>query len=146
MCLGDIHNGYCHTAAMPGPGTGNVTLTSADYQTGLLGRFYYPTNGTNLNSLRDVGSRNGDVACLYHYTTTTNQVKETNSVVDIGFHSIAADVNGQPADGDGDGVADYLEDLSGNGLVNSGETAWNDPADIGLRVKITRPNNGAKIP
>jgi hypothetical protein len=35
--------------------------------------------------------------------------------------------NGVPVDTDGDGVADYLEDRNGNGAMDAGETAFNDP-------------------
>ncbi|MEI2722238.1 MAG: family 78 glycoside hydrolase catalytic domain [Verrucomicrobiota bacterium] len=63
---------------------------------------------------------------LYHFTTVTNQVKETNSTVDIGYHYVALDTNNVPVDTDTGGVADYLEDANGNGTVNtsSGETDW----------------------
>ena len=37
---------------------------------------------------------------LYGYTSQTNQVKETNSVVDIGFPHVAIDANGNPTDAD----------------------------------------------
>jgi len=67
-------------------------------------------------------------------------------VVDLSFHYVAVDTNGVPIDTDSDGSTDYLEDFNGNGLVNSGETDWNNAADLGLKVVITRPSNGAKIP
>ena len=83
---------------------------------------------------------------LYHFTTTTNKWKETNSIVDIGFHYIALDANGLPVDTDGDGWPDYWEDANGNGALDSGETKPNDAADRGLRVFITRPRTGSTIP
>jgi hypothetical protein len=52
----------------------------------------------------------------------------------------------QPDDTDGDGIPDYLEDANGNGLVDSGETSWLDPNDLGLTVLITRPKNNSIIP
>jgi hypothetical protein len=97
-----------------------VITDSPTYQKSALGNYYLPTNSTLLN----VGSRNANVAGLYHYTTQTNQVKETNSTVDIGFHYVAVDSNGNPIDTDGDGVPDYLEDANGNGLVDGSEVNW----------------------
>jgi hypothetical protein len=118
------NNGY-HTGLTLG-GTSNKTIVTLDFQTGPLGKYYYPTNGTNLNVLINAGSRTADLAALYHYTSSTNQVKETNSTVNIGFHYVASDSSGTPNDSDGDGLADYLEDLNGNGSLDSGET---DPGD-----------------
>jgi len=51
-------------------------------------------------------------------------VKETNSIVDIGYHYVAVDTNGIPLDSNGDGIPDYLQDANGNGLVDAGETNW----------------------
>jgi len=48
-------------------------------------------------------------------------VKETNSVVDIGFHYVALDASGKPLDGDGDGLPDYFEDRNGNGTYDTGD-------------------------
>ena len=93
-----------------------------------------------------MGSRTADLAGLYHFTTTTNQVKETNSVVDIGLHYAAVNASGQPIDSDSDGVPDYLEDSNGNGNPDSAETHWNNPTDLGLKVWITRPRNNSPLP
>jgi len=125
--LTNSYNGYCNTATLPSPSTGNVILTTADYQTGPLGRFYYPTNGANLNSLRNAGSRNATNACLFQYTTTPDEVKETNSIVDIGFHWVSLNSQLTAAqDTDADGVFDYAEDVNSNGGydASAGETDW----------------------
>jgi hypothetical protein len=97
----------------------------------------------------DAGSCHATNVGLYHFTTTTNQVKEANTAVDIGFHYVAlapplSTLN--PVDSDGDGIPDYLEDRNGNGAVNSGETDPNDAADWGLQVWITRPKSGQRFP
>jgi hypothetical protein len=44
--------------------------------------------------------------------------------VDIGYHYVAVDTNGNSIDTDGDGIPDYLEDANGNGLVEYSETSW----------------------
>src|SRR5262249_45948301 len=120
----------------------DIVLTSSPaYQTGPLGNYYYPTNLVLINA----GSTTANLVGLYHYTTTTNQVKEANTTNDIGFHYVAV-ANGLPIDTDGDGLPDYLEDANGNGLVDSGETNWQDPLDLGLKIVITRPKNNSVIP
>jgi hypothetical protein len=54
--------------------------------------------------------------------------------------------NGLPLDTNGDGIPDYLEDVNGNGLVDSGEIDWLLPGDLELTVVITRPSNSSKVP
>ena len=102
--------------------TNEITLTNLTYQSALLGNYYLPTTATNLINK---GSRNADLASLYHYTSATNQVKETNSVIDVGLH-YAALSSSLAWDSDGDGIPDYLEDRNGNGSYESanGETDW----------------------
>jgi hypothetical protein len=103
----------------------DIVTNTVVYQTGPLGTFYQPTT----SPLIDKGSTNANLVGLYHYTVITNlvsglEIKETNSIVDIGYHYVATDANGIPIDTDGDGIADYLEDANGNGLVDNGETSW----------------------
>jgi len=118
----------------------SISVTNYTWQTGALGNYYQATNSTFINA----GSRYATNAGLYHYTTLTNQTKEASTMVDIGYHYIAL-VNGLPADTDGDGVADYLEDANGNGTVDSAETDWQSATDLGLRVTITRPRSGSNL-
>src|SRR5439155_10202852 len=99
------------------------------------------TNGGILRRLINAGSvTNAALVVLYHQTLVTNivsglQVRETNSVVDIGWHHIAANTSsGLPIDTDGDGLADYFEDTDGDGAVDSGETDWQNSGDLGLKV------------
>jgi hypothetical protein len=126
----------------PAGPTDVVSTNAIDYQSGPLGYFYQPTDSILINT----GSVTADVAGLYHYTTTMDQLIEANSVVDIGYHYIALDGSGNPVDTDGDGIPDYLEDANGNGTVDSGETDWNSLSDPGLNILITRPRNGSTLP
>jgi len=116
---------------------------------GPLGEFYYPSTGasTSLTNLIDAGSvTNAALAGLYHYTTQTSQTKEANTALDIGFHYVALDGNGNPNDYDTDGLPDYFEDRNGNGSVDSGETDWRSATDLGLKVWITEPKSNSNIP
>ncbi|HEX5219982.1 MAG TPA: hypothetical protein VFZ59_10485 [Verrucomicrobiae bacterium] len=133
-----------------------LTVTNIHFQAGTLGRFYLPTNLSShwplTNSSATVaayrgGSTNANLLGLWHFTCLTNNVKETNTVVDTGYHYVATDANGIPVDsGDGDGIPDYLEDFNGNGTLDSGETNWQNASDQGFRVWITRPKRGTPIP
>ena len=65
-----------------------VVTNSFQWQTGPLGRYYLPAN----SPLIDSGSvSDAAQAGLYHYTTQTNQTKELNTRVDIGYHAVAVD-------------------------------------------------------
>ena len=122
---------------------GDIILSNSPvYQSSWLGNYYLPTN----SPLVYAGSTNANLVGLYHYTVTTNQVVEGTNTVSIGYHYVATDTNGIPIDTNGDGIADYLEDANGNGLVDSGEIGWNIYGDLGLNVLITRPRNGSTLP
>ena len=103
------HNGYTNATATLG-GSGNKTSLVPDYQTGPLGRYYYPTTGagSSLTNLINAGSvTNAGLAGLFHHTTTTNLLlvatnnigagtevhiyssREGSSALDIGFHYVA---------------------------------------------------------
>jgi RHS repeat-associated protein len=105
---------------LPMLGTHDVIVTNFNWQRSWFGNFYLPTNSPLINA----GSTTADKFGLYHFTTQTNQVPETNSVVDIAYHYVATDANGNPLDSNGDGVPNYIEDANGDGLVDDGETNW----------------------
>ena len=107
-----------------------VSAAKLSYQTGPLGNFYQPADSGLINA----GNTNADKIGFYHYTTQTNQVKESNSIIDIGYHYLAAGANGLPLDSNGDGIPDYLQDANGNGIVDNGEINW------GLAI-LTQPTN-----
>jgi RHS repeat-associated protein len=107
-----------------------LTVTNIVYDAGWLGRFYLPTNLTSHSVLFDSGSQNATNSGLYHFTTVSNQTRELTSIVDIGFHSVAVNSNGQPIDTDEDGLANYLEDANGNGLSDGSETSFLNPVLI----------------
>jgi len=127
---GTFTNGYNayvtnYSTLSSSQGNDRILTNSPVYQTSYLGTYYYPTNDGMLSTLIDAGSRYATNAGLYHFTTTTNQVKEAGTIVDIGFHYVAVDPNtGQPYDTDGDGVPDYLEDTNGNGNGADDLTSW----------------------
>src|SRR5205085_3683312 len=66
-------------------GSHDQRSVSYSWQTGPLGNFYLPTNSVLINA----GHTNADLLSLYHFTTQTNQVKEANSVVVIGYNYVA---------------------------------------------------------
>jgi len=113
------YNAYLNCSGRLNPTNANdiVSGTTLAYQTGTLGMFYQPTNSPLINK----GSTTADQVGLYHFTTQTNQVKEANTIVDIGYHYVAVDANGNPIDTDGDGIPDYLEDTNGNGIFDAGD-------------------------
>ena len=132
----------------PSQSTDIILSASPSYQLGPLGNYYQLTSSVLINADTNTTA---DQVGLYHYTVTTNlvsgyEIKETNSLVDVSYHYVATDANGNPIDTNGDGIPDYLSDVNGNGVVNSGEIAWNAAGDLGLKVLITRPKNNSTIP
>ena len=137
------YNAFLQGAAQPPTeGTNTITVTNFNWQSSWLGNYYVPTSSPLINA----GDTTADKLGLYHFTTQTNQVKETNSIVDMCYHYVAVDTNGIPFDTNGDGLPDYLSDSNGNGLVDSGEIGWNIVGDLGLKVLISQPRNGSFTP
>lgn len=101
-------------------GAHNVMTTNFNWQSSWLGDFYLPDNSPLINA----GSTTADQIGLYHFTTQTDQIKEANSAVDIGYHYVAVDGSGNPLDNNADGLVDYQQDDNGNGLVDGSEAPW----------------------
>jgi hypothetical protein len=124
------HNGFITNTATTFGGTGSFTNLVADFQSGPLGRFYYPATGgsSSLTNLVNTGSRNATNAGLYHFTTTVAHGKETNSIVDIGHHYVAL----EPTEGlvahwkFDEGTGTTAADASGRGHTGTllGGASW----------------------
>jgi hypothetical protein len=103
-------------------GTHDQIVTNFNWQSRFGWNFYLPTNSALINA----GAFSATNIGLYHFTVTTNQVPETNSIVDIGYHRVALDTSGNPRDADSDGVPNYVEDSTGDGVYNTGDLSnWN---------------------
>jgi hypothetical protein len=104
--------------------THNLQVNGFTWQSSYLGGFYQPSA-----QLVDAGSGSAANLGLYHFTTQTSQVKEAGTVVDIGYHYVATDSNGNPIDTNGDGIPDYLEDANGDGVYDAGDINYWDNTD-----------------
>ncbi|HWD18753.1 MAG TPA: Ig-like domain-containing protein [Verrucomicrobiae bacterium] len=100
------HNGYNNSPSGSLAGAGDVTLSSLSYATSTFGPWY---EGSSTPTLVDAGSRSAESAGLMDYTTQANQTPEGCSTVDIGFHYVALDSNGNPIDSNFDGIPDFLQ-------------------------------------
>ncbi|HEX3798450.1 MAG TPA: Ig-like domain-containing protein [Verrucomicrobiae bacterium] len=142
--LSDLDGTYSHSAYLNGATrffssaqTGDI-ITNLSWFSGPLGGYYQATSGP----LTDAGNPTADLLGLYQYTTQTNQVKEANSRVDIGYHYVALDTSGKPMDSNGNGIPDYLEDSAGNGSVSislvspSNSSTYMEPAAIPLQAMV----------
>jgi hypothetical protein len=74
------------TNRFPVGGTHDQIVTNGfDWQTGWLGNYYLPPNSPLITN----GDATANLIGLSYFTTQTNQVPESNSVVDIGYHYAA---------------------------------------------------------
>ncbi len=104
-----------HNAAYDVPagwmGTSVATLATNTFEVGPYGSNYLLQTSPAVNA----GGGWGALYGLYHYTTATNGAKELSTTIDLGFHYATTN------DADGDGLADFIEDSSGNGSYNVSE-------------------------
>jgi len=125
----------------PTGGTHDVTnLLSFNWQTSWLGNYYLPGDSTLINADTSVTA---DQLGLYHFTTQTNQVKEATTPLDIGYHYVAVNGNGNPIDSNGNGIPDYLEDVNGNGqgltialLAPQNAASYAEPATVPVQASV----------
>ena len=80
------HNGY-HNSIVTSQGTSPITITTANFQTGPLGGYYYPSTvaAGSLSGLINAGSMTAQAAGLGSHTTQIDQTPDSG-MVDIGFH------------------------------------------------------------
>lgn len=108
----DYNTFLTNTNLTPILGGHEVTnVISYNWQTSWFGNYYQPTNSL----LIDTGDRTAGQLGLAFFTTQTNQMMESNTVVDIGYHYVAVNTNGLPFT-DINGVPYYLQ----SGLVPDG--------------------------
>jgi hypothetical protein len=118
---GNTNETYCDFNAfvtncdrLPMHGPHDVIVTNFNWQSSWFGNFYLPTN----SPLIDAGSTTAGQLGLAFFTTQTNQMMESNTVVDISYHYVAVNTNGLPFT-DTNGVPYYLQsgfDSDGSGL------------------------------
>jgi hypothetical protein len=116
------HNAYVTNSLVTNPAFLNPTnaadkiLTNSPvYQSAWLGNWYYPSG----YQLIDAGHTNANLLALWHFCTTTNELPETNSIVDCGLHFVVVGTNGLPVSTGGSGIPDYLADSNGNGIYDA---------------------------
>jgi alpha-tubulin suppressor-like RCC1 family protein len=144
------YNGYVTNATgqwLTNSGGHDVFTNALGYQTGAFGGYYQPTNSI----FRDKGSTTANLLGLYYFTVITNNVKETNSTVDLGYHYVAG-TNGAPIDFDSDGLPDYREDRNGDGDLDAGEsdlglpdTDYDGQSDAEEVIAGTVPDNAGSV-
>jgi hypothetical protein len=114
------YNAYLGTIELSSHGGHDVPLTSFTYTNGPLGSYYQFSGG-----LIQKGSITSDKLGLYEYTTRVSEVPETNAMVDIGYHYVATDPNGNPLDTYVPGIPNYIVDSQGTGMDTNGLSfAW----------------------
>jgi hypothetical protein len=114
------YNAYLHGATNIAYTNNHDVWTNITWVAGPLGAYYQATNSPLINA----GSTSASNVGLYHYTVTTNlvngyEIKETNSIVDLGYHFVAVDSNGIPIVSVTQGLPDYLDGSSPTGISNS---------------------------
>lgn len=121
-------NVYCdYNAGVTGtsmnrPGTHDVSVPNGfNWQSGPLGNFYLPIN----SPLIDAGNVTADRVGLYEYTTRISaNSMEGRTLVDIGYHYLALNGNGNPVSTLVNGIPDYISDTNGNGLPDAWEIEY----------------------
>ncbi|HEV2207456.1 MAG TPA: hypothetical protein VG167_01690 [Verrucomicrobiae bacterium] len=127
-------------------GANDILVTNFNWQTSWFGTYYLTSDSPLVNGDSTITA---DAVGLYQFTTQTNlspPIVEGTSGLDLGYHFVPADANGNPPDNNGDGIPDYLENLTGDGNIDSGEIGWDLIGDLGLKVWITQPAPSGTVP
>jgi hypothetical protein len=98
------NGGNPFTNMLENVGLKDLMITNFNWETSWFGNFYLPTNSL----LIQAGSTTADQVGLYWFTTQTNQAPESNNIVDIGYHYVATDTNGNPLATFGTNVPNYI--------------------------------------
>jgi hypothetical protein len=122
-------------------GSNDQTVTNYNWETSWFGSFYSPTNLSIFHN----GSANANLLGLDHFTTQTNQAVEGTNIVTIGYHYVATDQYGNPLDSNGNGIADYIEDTNGLGILGPQITlitpttgsSFTEPATIPILASVS---------
>jgi hypothetical protein len=88
-------------------GPNDVLVGDFNWQTGPFGTYYLPSDSPLVES----GSTNANYLGLYEFTTQTDQAKNANKIVDIGYHYATTD-------------GAYLLDVNGDGMPDSWEMEY----------------------
>ena len=97
-------------------GPKDLMVTNYNWQTNWFGDFYLPPD----SPLIQRGSTTANSLGLYWFTTQTNQTPETNATVDIGYHFVATDTNGNPLDTYLPNVPNYISEPWGTETMTVG--------------------------
>ncbi len=131
------YNAYTNNAdPFPSGGSHDVPMTNGfNWQSSWLGNFYLPPSSLLLQA----GDLPANLLGLFYFTTQTNQEFQGFSPVDIGYHYVSVDGNGNPYINQ-NGIADYISnpytnDTSGDGLTDAVEEI------LGLNPQIRNLSN-----
>jgi len=132
-------NAYLNGCLQDMTAESNAVTGNMMWLAGPLGSFYQTTN----SPLTNAGNTTADLVSLYHYTAQITGQKESNSIVDIGYHYVALGSDGLPVDSNGNGIPDYLEDGNGSGRVvvtliaPTNGASFMEPANIPVQAIVS---------
>jgi hypothetical protein len=143
------HNAYVNVSpygAIPGDSSVIALTASPTYALGPIGSYYLSSTG-NSSLINGDATLAASAVGLYHYTAKTDQSKEGNSSLSIGYHYVALNSGNGPIDTKADQdtlygappLGDYLKDSNGNGLPDDGDIADRTASHKFRRVDANNP-------
>ncbi|HTI68673.1 MAG TPA: hypothetical protein VMF06_01810 [Candidatus Limnocylindria bacterium] len=139
----DGYNGYSGyttpTRISPTSTSDVVQSAAAPFMASTFGSFYLNQTSAFINA----GSGSADANGYFFYTTSSSQILEGQSPLDIGYHYIAVS-SGVPIVSNGG--SGYLNDPTGSYYLNAQSIAAGTGATQGFKVFLTRPVNGQSNP